>query len=150
MNNVRSKLHHIYTSQIGVHEATGHNDGPEVEKYLRYTHLGPGNSWCAAFVNWSLHEAGLKNPGNAWAPALFPKKRLVAGLPQPGDIFGIYFTNLKRIGHCGFVESWDGTWCTTVEGNTTNPIRAGPGEGVYRKKRLVKTIYQVSNWVDNH
>ncbi len=69
-------------------------------------------------------------------------------IPLSGDVFGIYFSELKRIGHCGFIETWDGTWCTTVEANTANPIRAGPStKGVYRKKRLVKAIYKVADWV---
>ncbi len=175
-------LRRIYTSQIGVREKTGKNDGPEVEKYLRYVGLGPGNAWCAALVSWTFGQAGFDQPKTAWSPALFPDKRVVwarkqqkpdgamPGLitynlqrttPLSGDVFGIYFSELKRIAHCGFVDEWDGKWCTTVEGNTNdagsvgtngnpaNPIRAGPDEGVYRKKRLIKTIYKVTDWVSH-
>ncbi|SEN47871.1 hypothetical protein SAMN05216436_1178 [bacterium A37T11] len=58
-----------------------------------------------------------------------------------GDVFGLYYSELKRIAHCGFVDQWDGIWCITVEANTNsvgavisendigNPIRAGPDEG---------------------
>ncbi|SEN74763.1 CHAP domain-containing protein [bacterium A37T11] len=176
----RQTLRHIYTAEIGVREATVKNDGPEVEKYLKYIGLTKGYSYCAAYVCWCLHEAGIGNPKNGWAPALFPAKRVVwekkqqkpigamQGLttynlqrttPLAGDVFGLYFSELKRIGHCGFVDSWDGIWCITVEANTNNtgaiapaddpshPIRAGPGEGVYRKKRLIKTIYKVADWI---
>ncbi|SEL99132.1 hypothetical protein SAMN05216436_10188 [bacterium A37T11] len=174
----RQTLRQIYTTQIGVREKTGKNDGPEVEKYLRYIGLPKGYSYCAAYVCWCLNEAGIDNPKNGWAPALFPSSRViwergkypvktmgrdarscVSTEPRIGDVFGIYLSELKRIAHCGFVDSWDGTWMVSVEANTndvgsvisandpSHPIRAGPGEGVYRKKRLVKTIYKVADWV---
>ena len=185
----RERLRRVYTAEIGVREAMGKNDGPQIREYLRYVGLGEGHAWCAAFVCWSLGEAGIENPKNGWSPALFPAKRMVwkkdrthtpqsfrnkeqgssllpapsvpaPSQPQPGDVFGIYYSSLQRIAHCGFVDSWDGTWCITVEGNTgpdnailqddppDNPIRAGPAEGVYRKRRLVKTIHAVADWVD--
>ncbi len=152
----RQTLRHIYTAEIGVREATGHNDGARVEEYLRYVNLSSKFSYCGAFVCWSLGKAGISNPKNGWAPALFPAKRLVwtrkaatdRATVKTGDLFGIYFSELKRIAHCGFVDEWDGTWCITVEGNTANPIRAGPStEGVYKKKRLIRTIYQVADWI---
>ncbi len=162
----RQTLRCIYTSQIGVREATGKNDGPEVEKYLKFIDLEKGYSYCAAFICWSMAQAGLVNPKNGWAPALFPAKQVIwartggGATPQTGDVFGLYFQELKRIAHCGFVDQWDKVWCVTVEANTNdigsvifvndpaNPIRAGPTkEGVYRKKRLVKTIYKVADWI---
>ena len=165
----RERLRRVYTAEIGVREAMGKNDGPQIREYLRYVGLGEGYAWCAAFVCWSLGEAGVDNPKNGWSPALFPAKRMVwsrqSGLstpnPQPGDVFGIYYSSLKRIAHVGFVDSWDGTWCITVEGNTgpdnaitrngdpANPIRAGPAEGVYRKRRPVRTIHAVADWTND-
>lgn len=173
----RERLRRIYTAEIGVREATGKNDGHRVGEYLRYVGLPEGYAYCAAFVCWALGEAGMENPKNGWSPALFPARRIVWSTdlvtasgnpaqrsdsgPQRGDVFGIYYSHLKRIAHCGFVDSWDGTWCITVEANTgpdnavsargdpANPIRAGPAaEGVYRKRRLVKTIYRVASWGD--
>lgn len=46
----------IALSQVGVREH-GQNAGPEVEKYLREVGLGPGYSWCGAFVAWVFAEA---------------------------------------------------------------------------------------------
>ncbi|WP_257667195.1 hypothetical protein [Parapedobacter tibetensis] len=187
-------LRETYTSEIGIREASGNNDGTRVEEYLRYCNLGPGHAWCAAFVSWCFGQAGYAEPRNPWSPALFPQKRVIwkpsiviasksvsqhvgakqsvcdeNGVPLhpltnrgdvwPGDIFGIHYSNLRRIGHVGFVDAWDGTWCITVEGNTgpdnavdengdpANPIRAGPStEGVYRKRRPVRTIHAVARW----
>ncbi|SEM77321.1 hypothetical protein SAMN05216436_107140 [bacterium A37T11] len=154
--STRQTLRHIYTAEIGVREFTGHNDGARVQEYLQYVNLRGNFSYCGAFVCWNLGKAGINNPKNGWAPALFPANRVIwtrntatdRGVIKIGDVFGIYFSELKRIGHCGFVDQWDGTWCITVEGNTSNPIRAGPSaQGVYKKKRLIKTIYQVADWI---
>ncbi len=90
---------------------------------------------------------------------MFPMARRV-GDPRPGDVFGIYYNNLRRIGHCGFVDGWGDTNCITVEGNTgpdgavagtgdpNNPVRAGPAkQGIYRKRRPVRTIHAVARWI---
>lgn len=144
-------LHEVYTAEIGVREATGNNDGPRIAEYLQYCGLGEGYEWCAAFVSWCQGQAGYTEPRNAWAAALFPLRRTVwkkdTGIKNKdrdvrrGDVFGIYHAGKKRIGHCGFVDEWDGTWCITVEGNVNN--------AVVRKRRPVKTIYAVSRWNDS-
>lgn len=157
---VRKKLRQIYSSQIGVKERSNANDGPQVEQYLRYAGLPKGNPWCAAFVCWAMGKAGIKNPRSGWSPALFPDKKVIwsrkltvnapnsvpALKPQAGDVFGIFFPDKKRIAHCGFVDEWNSTWVITVEGNTDN-ASSREGDGVYRKRRLLSTIYKVANWV---
>ncbi|WP_262249695.1 CHAP domain-containing protein [Parapedobacter soli] len=158
--NAQSKqLKEIYRAEIGVKEATGNNDGSRVGEYLRYCGLGEGYAWCAAFVSWCHWQAGYPEPRNAWAATLLPTARRVND-PRPGDVFGIYYTNLKRIAHVGFVDEWDDQYCITVEGNTgpptdhaitddyaANPIRAGPArDGVYRKRRPIRTIHAVARW----
>ena len=159
-----------YRNEIGIPEATGRKDGPRVAEYLRYCGLGEGYAWCAAFVSWCHGQAGYAAPRNAWSPALFPLSRMIwsndegtRSIPKEGDVFGIYYANLRRIAHVGFVDGWDGTWCITVEGNTgppadgandarggpANPIRAGPStDGVFRKRRPVRTIHAVARWTE--
>ncbi|WP_276359596.1 hypothetical protein [Daejeonella sp. H1SJ63] len=66
--------------------------------------------------------------------------------PNTGDVFGIYFPDKKRIAHAGFIDQWDGTWLITVEGNTTI-YGSREGDGVYRKRRPVKSIYQVAGYI---
>lgn len=187
MPDQRQQLRAIYTAEIGVREATGKNDGERIAEYLLYCKLGPGHAWCAAFVSWSFGQMGYSQPRNPWSPALFPEKRIVwkqgsgsnnagAGTggtvpntrtsthrePMPGDVFGLYYSNLRRIGHVGFVDAWGDSQCITVEGNTgpegavhtidnpANPIRAGPyTEGVFRKRRPIRTIYAVADWINN-
>ncbi|SEM72834.1 CHAP domain-containing protein [bacterium A37T11] len=168
-------IRRIYAAEVGVRETTGRNDGPRVQQYLQVVGLKGNYSYCAAFISWTFAQAGMAEPRTAWSPALFPKNRVIwerntgGGktvrntqeiTPQTGDVFSLYFQEVGRIGHCGFVDEWSGRWCMTVEANTNdvgsvattdnvgNPIRAGPGEGVYRKKRSVSTLYKVADWVE--
>jgi hypothetical protein len=154
----------IYRSQIGVREKQV-NSGPEVEKYLRYVHLPKGNPWCAAFVCWVYGQAKVPNPRSGWSPDLFPASRIVwqsgaAGKtpgaishnqtspsPRTADVFGIYFPDKGRIAHVGFIDEWKEPWLITVEGNT-NLAGHNDGDGVYRKRRLVRSIYQVVRYID--
>jgi len=74
--------------------------------------------------------------------------RIVYTYPTPGtgDIFGLFFPEKNRIAHAGFIDQWDGTWLITVEGNT-NVSGGREGDGVYRKRRPVKSIYQVARYI---
>lgn len=67
--------------------------------------------------------------------------------PKRADVFGIYFANLKRIAHVGFIDEWGEKQIITVEGNT-NEAGSAEGDGVYRKRRPIVSIYQVANWID--
>ena len=164
---IRDQLQQVYTAELGVREATGKNDGKRVEEYLAVTNLEKGYAWCAAFVSWTFAELGFKEPKTPWTPSLFPAKRVIWSQkegsrltvsaqeingsedvnPKNGDVFGIYFANLKRIAHAGFVDEWGDKYLMTVEGNT-NEAGSAEGDGVYRKRRLISSIYQVANWVD--
>lgn len=142
-------------NEIGVREATGRNDGTDVEKYLASVHLGAGYAWCAAFVNWNLEQChGAKYNKSGWSPAWFPESRviytrdgIISAIPRAGDVFGIYFPSKQRIAHVGFIMVWSGDKVTTIEGNT-NTAGSREGDGVYRKYRLRSQIYKVANWID--
>lgn len=136
----------IAKSQIGVREATGNNDGHEVEQYLAYTGNKKGEPWCASFISWVFGRAGYAAPRTAWSPSLFPQARLVK-LAEPGNVFGIYFSDKKRIAHAGIVEKVKDTWITTIEGNT-NTDGNRDGDGVYRKLRHAKTIRCYADWLN--
>lgn len=156
---LRYHVKNIYDAQVGVKEQTGNNDGKKVEQYLEYVHLKKGQPWCAAFVCWVFGESTVHNPRSGWSPALFPDSKVIwqrARLqpathnPEPtqGDVFGIYFPEKKRIAHVGFIDKWGEKYAITVEGNT-NIAGSREGDGVYRKRRLTSSIYQVSNWIDH-
>ncbi len=152
----RARTKKIYDAQIGVREQ-GTNAGKAIEAYLRYTGLGKGHPWCAAFVCWVYGQADVSNPKSAWSPSLFPKSKLIwqkqspivrhgGSSPQTGDIFSIYFPDKGRIAHTGFVDKWDKNWVITVEGNT-NLSGAREGDGVYRKRRPVASLHSVADWI---
>ncbi|MGV3686473.1 MAG: peptidoglycan-binding protein [Daejeonella sp.] len=157
----RNLIKKVYDSQVGIRE-TGINRGTRVDDYLNYVNLPKGNPWCAAFVCWVLGKAGVENPRTGWSPGLFPAEkviwdrgetRLLSGgklilLPGAGDVFGLYFQEKKRIAHAGFVDQWDGTWLVTVEGNT-NDSGSREGDGVYRKRRMIRSIYRVARYMNS-
>lgn len=149
----------IYRGEVGVREQSGHNDGPRIKAYLGYTGLKEGAPYCAAFVCWSLGRAGIVNPRSAWSPGLFPASKVIwernrhipnVSLPEvfaPGNVFGIWFNDKGRVAHAGFTDGLQGQWAITVEANT-NVAGSREGDGVYRKRRLISSVYQVADWVD--
>lgn len=138
--NKRNKILDIASAELGVREATGQNDGPRVEEYLRYVNLGSHHEWCAAFVSWCYGQAGLAEPRNPWSPALFPKKRLIAKEgAQAADVFGIYGASAKRINHVGLVKQVSGDYLISIEGNSNNRVES--------RRRHVKTVYAVAKWL---
>lgn len=150
-----------FTAEIGVRELTGRNDGIAVEKYQNSidTDLGEKWAWCAAFINWNFLECGIETPKNAaWSPNWFPPSKVIyhRGVitandnnykkPRTSDVFGIYFSSKKRVAHVGYIDQWPAKkYFVTVEGNT-NSAGSREGDGVYKKFRLKKQIYQVSRW----
>lgn len=141
-------------ADVGVREASGRNDGPEVERYLAHVGLGPGYAWCAAFVSYHLSHCGVSGPRSAWSPAFAnaadrvwsPRKAIRS--PRPGDVFSIYFSSLGRVGHVGFVASLDGDHINTVEGNTSGP-GSRDGDGVYARRRQLSKVYAVTNYIQD-
>ena len=153
----RDSLAQIYTSQIGVMELTGHNDGPQVEAYQKVTGNHKGDSWCACFIAWCLNQNGLKVHGNAMAQSWFTSKYLVykqsnEGVRQlaakRGNTGSIYFNHLHRIGHIFFIDNLKDDYVVTVEGNTNNGL-SRDGVGVFRNKRRIRNIYSVSDHLSN-
>jgi hypothetical protein len=144
----------IYTREIGIKEETGRNDGARIEEYLAACGRKKGDAWCAAFVTWTFKQAGITAVVSGWSPSWFPTANVVYTrgakanrAPEPADVFGIYFAELKRIAHVGFIDEWNaGSFCITVEGNT-NDSGSREGDGVYRKRRLKTQIYKISRWV---
>jgi hypothetical protein len=149
----RQRLQKSYTAEVGVREATGHNDGTRVESYLSVTGLGKGYPWCAAFVAWNFKMCNIPAPKSAYSPDWFKsnviyKQGWEKGWPvcKPGMVFGLYYENLKRIGHVGFVDYEDKNNIYTTEGNT-NSAGSREGEGVHKKIRKKSTIYKIADYI---
>jgi hypothetical protein len=141
----REKILQAARSQLHVREIGKNNYGKEIKEYLAYTGLPEGNPYCAAFVSWSYMKAGFPVPRTAWSPALFPLARRTLK-PKPADVLGIYSAALKRIAHAGLVERRDGSWIISLEANT-NTDGGREGDGVYRKRRHIRTIAKFADWV---
>lgn len=157
--NYRKKLCDTLESQLHVRELTGNNDGVEVEKYLKFVGRGKGDAWCAAFASYNLNAIGITkpiNPVSAWAPSFANTKYIVwsqslskthkAQKPQPGDCFTLYYVNLKRVGHVGFIIGETGQYYITTEGNT-GISGSREGAGVHRLKRSKSKVFAVTNYI---
>ena len=149
----RELVRQIYCSQVGIVEQGGANLGKEVAEYLASTGLGPGYPWCAAFVSWCYQQAQIDAPHSAWVPAYFEKGKMIylrgkyqRKKPETGDVFCIWYHNLGRPAHIGFIEVWGENWISTVEGNT-NEAGSREGIGVFKKRRLRRQIYAVSDFI---
>lgn len=139
---------------VGVKELTGHNDGPEVEKFLRSVKLPKGTAWCAAFVSYCLYQS----------KAIAPKKYARTGLARdfatkvdgtkvvsseevlrgtitiPKGSILVYEKQNTIFGHTGFVlEDWKGKTGKTIEGNTSSGVSGSQsdGNGVYIRTRSI-------------
>jgi len=141
----RQKLVSIALREVGVREKTGRNDGKRVEEYLSTVKLKSPNPYCAAFLSWVFKQEGYAKPRSGWSPDLVPISRLTHN-PSPANIVGYYFPDLGRVAHVGMIEKVQHDWAITIEANT-NIAGSREGEGVYRKRRHLKTIYRIADWV---
>lgn len=152
-SRTRDRVTKIYTSKIGVRELTEHNDGTDVEMFLRYCGLSKGQPWCASFVCWAFGQSKIANPRSGYCPDLFNAKAIIwqrnkksSIIPLQADVFGLYFPEKGRIAHVGFINRWGNTSVVTVEGNT-NMAGSREGDGVYRKVRLTRQVYAVARYI---
>lgn len=139
----REKIIVIAQKEIGVQE-TVENGGARVDQYNAYVGFKKV-PWCASFVSWCHGQAGCPQPRTAWSPSLFPAERLAKD-PLAGMVFGIYFKDLKRIGHCGIVYWVNHDWVFSIEGNS-NLNGSREGTGVYSRMRHIRSIHRFSDWL---
>ena len=150
----QNEVRKTYTNEIGVRE-TGFNKGKRVEEYLKAANLKSGNAWCAAFITWTFKQCNIKAVVSGYSPNWFQSNIVYKRddninrhySQEVGDVFGLYFESKKRIAHVGFIDKKDGNYYITVEGNT-NEAGSREGDGVYRKRRHIKTIYAISRWIN--
>lgn len=137
-------------SQLGVTEATGHNDGPAVESYLKSVGLGKGYAWCMAFVYWCAKQVSIKlniaNPllqtGGVEMEWESVRGERIA-TPIPGCVF---FMHHPGGWHTGIVTGvFPNGLLHTIEGNT-NSDGSREGTSVLRKDRYVKDMVGFKNF----
>ncbi len=145
---LRIRALEIAKSYLYVREATGNNDGPEIEGFLKKLGFKKGTPWCQAGVySWfdeGATELDVLNPVPKTASVLdcYNKakgKYLVKGDPLPGDQFIMDFGGGK--GHTGLVNEVKGSRIYTVEGNTSaDPTYVGQdreGNGMFERVRSI-------------
>lgn len=140
----KSSVAHLDTAAyyLYVREATGKNDGYEVEKFLSYVGHKRGTPWCAAYVSYCLGVAGVKSvtvrsaSSQAFTSQRFtPIEKFLREKRQakPGDIF-VMKTKGAPTGHVGFIYLHKGELFYTIEGNTNSGL-SREGDGVYAVMR---------------
>jgi len=149
-----------------VREATGHNDGPEIKRWLGYLGLPQGNPYCAAFVVGgcykeasdtlritqplpktarvsTLYSAAKKNP---YKFKIVSSVRVKQGIEKlaPADV--VIWSHNKLPGnsnwngHTGVVLTQTGNNAfTTVEANTSSGNKGSQreGDGVFMRERTL-------------
>ncbi len=149
-SEVKGQKHlQIAETFIGITEATGKNDGPEVEMFLQSVGLKKGAPWCAAFVSYCLTTANVKEPKirSGLARAFKKSKGLINSNDvlrgtkkvEAGSIVGWEKGNTV-FGHIGFVKSWNKQHGITIEGNTSSGVKGSQndGNGVYIRARSIQ------------
>ncbi|MGI4742613.1 MAG: hypothetical protein ACRYG7_46235 [Janthinobacterium lividum] len=154
---------HWSAARLGVREATGRNDGPEVESYLRVTGNRRGDPWCGAFQAAGQQACGLPMPAGAGGArnwfALTPRTyyvRGIRGVPDSarlGHKVAFYYANLGRIGHVGQIAAI-GRGVRRGRPARGFVVRAGntgvgggrDGAGVHDLFYSAADVYALSNW----
>lgn len=118
------KLVNTAINEIGNHESDHSH-----HKYEAYTGLSDDQPWCAAFVTWCVHEAGISHkiiPKYTYCPTGYTDLIKAGGVehkegsgynPVAGDI--IFYGTASVKTHTGIVITSDDTHVYTIEGNTS-------------------------------
>ena len=137
------KILEIARSQIGAKESPAKSDNVKYNTAYYGREVSDGkHPWCAVFVWWVFRAPELYYGGGetAYCPTLmsFHKKQKVTDY-RPGDIVFFNFSGRSSAGHVGICESWDGTYITTIDGNTGSASEDNGG-AVLRRRRHKKFI----------
>ena len=140
------KILEIARSQIGAKESPAKSDNVKYNTAYYGREVSDGkHPWCAVFVWWVFREARAPElyyggGETAYCPTLmsFHKKQKVTDY-RPGDIVFFNFSGRSSAGHVGICESWDGTYITTIDGNTGSASEDNGG-AVLRRRRHKKFI----------
>lgn len=140
---------------VGLQEATGNNDGPEIKAFLNTCNLGEGNPWCAAYIAYVLDSLEQEYPELcAWSPAYFYEpSRIIWNrgdetLIPKGSVFGLYYESKGRVAHVGIIYKDTGRgYVVTLEGNT-NAGGSRDGNMAAIRMRRKSQIFVAANWLN--
>ena len=144
-------------------EATGRNDGPEIDAWNKALGIPLRSFWCGSFQAALQRECRLPSPPGAggsynWFKPASARTYYIRGQRgavdsiRPGHVVGFYYANLKRIGHIGRAVAptrqtrRGGRGWTTSEGNTGSG-GGRDGAGVHYLTRASWEFYAGANWL---
>ena len=136
------KILAIARGELGVTESpAGSNNVKYNTDYYGKEVKGAGYPWCCTFVWWVFREAGASKlfydgGKTAYCPGLqaYHRSQAVSGDYKPGDVIFFDFNGNKTADHVGICESWDGTYITTIDGNTGDDNEANGGSVLPRRR----------------
>ena len=141
----------IARAEIGTKEFPAGSNNVKYNTAYYYGEVNGSNyAWCAVFIWWlfqQIQQPGLYFDGgrSAYVPALISwgrRRGLMVSEPRAGDLVCFDFNHNDTADHIGICESWDGTYVTTIDGNTGTTSESNGGE-VMRRKRHKKYIVAV-------
>ena len=112
---------------------------------------GSNYPWCCSWLWWIFREAGASKlffdgKKTAYCPTLlsyYKQKGQLVSDYKPGDIVFFNFSGGTTAQHVGLCVAWDGTYITTIDGNTGSGNEANGG-AVMERKRHKKYIVKVA------
>jgi uncharacterized protein (TIGR02594 family) len=115
----------IAEKEIGVNQIEGEEHNPRILEYLnattnldaRYKSMDE-TSWCSAFVNWCLEQAGYERTENALARSWLRWGKAIES-PRRGCI--VVFEREENFGHVAFYLDETESHLKVLGGNQTNP-----------------------------
>lgn len=140
----------IAIAEIGTKESPANSNNVKYNtEYYGRSVSGSSYPWCVVFQWWVFKQAGLSNlfyNGGKTASCStlnsYHKSKgqsVPAGKWQPGDLIFFKFSGGTSTQHIGLCESYDGTYITTIDGNTGTDNEANGGS-VMRRKRAKKYV----------
>lgn len=141
------KILKLARGEIGIKESpAGSNRVKYNTAYYGREVSGSNLHWCAVFIWWLFQQAGASalyfgGEKTAYCPALlnYHRSQKVADGYKPGDIIFFNFQGGFNAQHVGVCESFDGTYITTIDGNTGTANEANGG-AVMRRTRNKRYI----------
>ena len=140
MNHIQKAITQIGQEEVPKGSNWGTTDKPAVINYLKSVGIGFPASWCMAFVYWCCKETFPGNPlyktGGVLKQWNKVDPKYKHKTPLAGDIF--IMDHGHGLGHTGFVESVEGLYINTIEGNT-NDTGSREGYAVCRRMRQINS-----------
>lgn len=127
----------IARAEVGVHELSP-GDSARVLEYLRTVDLSAVGeltdevSWCSAYVNWVMEQAGIAGTDSAAARSWLNWGTPISG-PRHGAIAVLKRGTQSWQGHVGFVTDWDSTFVYILGGNQRNKVSVS----IYERARVI-------------